>query len=376
MSPSGLFSSKASCSTTKKPSKCSRYSPSPFSGYSLKKRGRGRPRKQERENAASELKGVSTEKNDWPGETPESYDVNTPEKTPSHSNENATKMSFSDDDEDMNVDFDMDFDSSPTTEQPSKCSRYSPSPVSGSSLKKRGRGRPRKQERENSCSSLFLSGLSSKGSLSTTKEPSNCSRNSSSPISDGSLKKRGRGRPRKQERGNEASELKDVSTDKNDWPEDKPDKTWSHSNENATKMSFSDDDEDMNVDFDIDFDSDEDIRNEEYIGDGDTNVSDVVDKTKQGNDSSDAKKTDSSPAYRSTVADLEEAYHVEKDLPKKGAEQNRGSRRSCATLNTGKFLLVSLEESEKSIGHICECLYKSMFQSSRYQAMSENNFRF
>ena len=457
VSPSGISSSKASCSTTKKPSKCSRYFPGRLSGYSVKKCGRGRPRKQERKNAASELKDVSTERNDWPEETPESYDVNTPEKTLSrssenatrmsfsdddedmnidfdmdfdsfsttekpsnspspisdsspknwgrgrprkqereknaaselkdvsterndwseetpescdmntpekilsHSNESATKMSFSDDDEDMNVDFDMDCDSSSTTEKSSKCSRYSPSPISDSSLKKQGRGRPRKQERENNCSSSFLSGLSSsKGSLSTTKEPSNCSRYLSSPISDGSLKKRGRGRPRKQERGNAASESKDVSTEKSDWSEETPEscdmntpeKILSHSNESATKMSFSDDDEDMNVDFDMDFDSDEDIRNEEYVGDGD---SVVVDKTKQDNDSSDAKKTDGSPEYHSSVANLEEAKHVAKDDPRKGAEKNGGSRRSCATLNTGKILLVSQEESKKSNTFVSVC---------------------
>lgn len=304
VSPSGISSSKASCSTAKKPSKCSRYFPGRLSGYSVKKCGRGRPRKQERKNAASELKDVSTEKNDWPEETPESYDVNTPEKTLSRSSENATRMSFSDDDEDMNVDFDMDFDSFSTTEKPSN----SPSPIYDSSPKNWGRGRPRKQEREK----------------------------------------------------NAASELKDVSTERNDWSEETPEscdmntpeKILSHSNESATKMSFSDDDEDMNVDFDMDFDSDEDIRNEEYVGDGD---SVVVDKTKQDNDSSDAKKTDGSPEYHSSVANLEEAKHVAKDDPRKGAEKNGGSRRSCATLNTGKILLVSQEESKKSNTFVSVC---------------------
>ena len=304
VSPSGISSSKASCSTTKKPSKCSRYFPGRLSGYSVKKCGRGRPRKQERKNAASELKDVSAEKNDWPEETPESYDVNTPEKTLSRSSENATRMSFSDDDEDMNVDFDMDFDSFSTTEKPSN----SPSPISDSSPKNWGRGRPRKQEREK----------------------------------------------------NAASELKDVSTERNDWSEETPEscdmntpeKTLSRSNESATKMSFSDDDEDMNVDFDMDFDSDEDIRNEEYVGDGD---SVVVDKTKQDNDSSDAKKTDGSPEYHSSVANLEEAKHVAKDDPRKGAEKNGGSRRSCATLNTGKILLVSQEVSKKSNTFVSVC---------------------
>ncbi|XP_036948803.1 uncharacterized protein LOC119016720 isoform X3 [Acanthopagrus latus] len=295
---SGISSSKASCSTTKNPSKCSRYFPGRLSGYSVKKCGRGRPRKQERKNAASELKDVSTEKNDWPEETPESYDVNTPEKTLSRSSENATRMSFSDDDEDMNVDFDMDFDSFSTTEKPSN----SPSPISDSSPKNWGRGRPRKQEREK----------------------------------------------------NAASELKDVSTERNDWSEETPEscdmntpeKTLSRSNESATKMSFSDDDEDMNVDFDMDFDSDEDIRNEEYVGDGD---SVVVDKTKQDNDSSDAKKTDGSPEYHSSVANLEEAKHVAKDDPRKGAEKNGGSRRSCATLNTEKNKLLAAMAGMKEV---------------------------
>lgn len=41
---------------------------------------------------------------------PVSHDVNTPEETPSRSNEDASRISFSDYDEDMNVDFDTDSD--------------------------------------------------------------------------------------------------------------------------------------------------------------------------------------------------------------------------------------------------------------------------
>lgn len=213
--------------------------------------------------------------------------------------------------------------------------------------------------------------FSSKDSFSATKKPRRFSRFSS-------LRKRGRGKKKRLESEIEASELNhenndEVTTEKDDRsgeiPEscavNTPEATLSRSNEDAPNIYFSDDDEDMNVDFDMDIDTDEDIvRNEENDGDGDTTVAapailDVQDVTKQDNDSSDAKKSSSSPNKQSTAADPEETMdtdagnHVERE--DHNSCMDVANRSSSAVLNTGKINLVTrgkAKGSPKSLGDI------------------------
>lgn len=183
-----------------------------------------------------------------------------------------------------------------------------------------------------------------------------------------SSRKRGRGRSKRRESENEAFEVNDeksddeVNTEKDDRSEEMP-VTLPRSNEDETNICFSDDDEDTNVDFDMDTDEDV-VRNEEKDGDGDTTGSplmrDVKDVTQQDNDSSDAKKNDSSPNKHTAVADLEETSmdvdtenHVEEEEgQKKGGKQNTQmdveSRSSPPILNTGKINQVALEEMSRN----------------------------
>ncbi|XP_034748086.1 uncharacterized protein LOC117956880 isoform X2 [Etheostoma cragini] len=210
------------------------------------------------------------------------------------------------------------------------------------------------EDNEKSDSSLLLSGLPIiKGSLWRTKKPSRASM----------LRRRSRGRNKKQESEPEGSELvdekdKEVNTERDDWSEEmpvscavnSPEKTVYCSNEDATHISFSDGDDDMNVDFDMDTDDDI-VRNEENDEDGDKTgsaaTSLIPDAMKQDKDSSDTKN-DSSPYKDTSVAEVEEeTMNIDTDNneerrknPKKGGKLNDwidvDSRSFSDFLNTEK----------------------------------------
>ncbi|XP_032391770.1 uncharacterized protein LOC116701860 isoform X1 [Etheostoma spectabile] len=210
------------------------------------------------------------------------------------------------------------------------------------------------EDNEKSDSSLLLSGLPLiKGSLFRTKKPRRASM----------LRKRSRGRSKRQESETEGSELndekdKEVNTERDDGSEEMPvscaintpEKSVHRSNEDATHISFSDGDDDMNVDFDMDTDDDI-VRNEENDEDGDKTGSAaeplIPDVTKQDKESSDTKNK-SSPYKDTGVSELEkETMDINKvnneerrKNLKKGGKQNNwidaDSRSFSDFLNTEK----------------------------------------
>ncbi|XP_054461684.1 uncharacterized protein LOC129097029 isoform X2 [Anoplopoma fimbria] len=246
-------------------------------------------------------------------------------------------------------------------------------------------------DEESESTPLMNSSLFAKDSSSVTK------RNVRISFSE----KRPRGRRKRQESENEASELngdeknEEVNTERDDLSEEMPlncsvntpEATLSRGNEDTTNISFSDGDDDMNVDFDMDMDTDEDnVRNEENEEDGDTSGSAATpltpDVTKQDNDSSDTKKRkDVSPNNRPSVADLKETMdidtvnNVEKEDQKKQEKKNKLSA-AMSRMKEVKILIHKLDiEKFKAPVHISqlssEC--KSVRSPVKDQSIQDDN---